>query len=448
MLVNRLILGSWLFALASSAVLADDSNTPADAFKQGVRNFQSGDLNEARRAFESARTGGLESAPLLYNLGVVYYRLADYSLAEETFRALLDTKHRPLATYNLGLVALKQGDTTAARAWFEQTLNSRSPDQLQAMADLQLQKLGRSGLSDGYTLTPPNAYLIAAGGYDSNIAGLPDTSVASEGGGFAELLGTGSVGLAEIGSGELRLDGVVYSRRYPSEAEFNTSLIASDVLWIVPHGSGTRGGGVTFSQSWFDTDVFERRYGLEGFQQWSNCDQFLGLSRCGVSLAVAQVAGGEGFEAYEGQWYKLRLTAQRALGVWYWRGEYSFELNNRDDFVAGDEFYSVSPRRHELALSLRYPVSSQLTAGWSGGYRYSRYRDPHRLLETDAPVEEAAVVEQQRVDRWFETGLFAEQRLSDRWLVRAEWAIQDNNSRIARYDYQRHTFMASLEASF
>ncbi|QSP95967.1 tetratricopeptide repeat protein [Marinobacter salinisoli] len=442
MLLNRLILGGWLFALASSAVVADEAPTPVDAFKRGITQFQSGNLDDARRSFEAARTGGLTSASLLYNLGVVYYRLADYPAAEQTFHLLLGTRHEPLAAYNLGLVALEQGDTLAAEAWFERTLDGAAPDKLRAMANLQLQQLRPAQEPDGYPLTEPNAYVIAAGGYDSNIAGLPDTSVSSEGGGFAELLATGSLGLTRAGSGELRLDGVVYSRQYPSESEFNTSLIASDLLWIVPHQVGTRGVGLALSQSWFDTERFERRYGFEGFQQWRQCGELLGLSRCGVSLAIAQVAGGENFGAYDGEWYKARLTAQQLWGHWRWRGEYSVELNNRADFSNGEQFVSVSPQRHEFAMSLRYQVSARVTAGWLGAFRYSRYQDAHALIQDDV------LTVQRRVDQWFEAGLFAEHQLSDRWLVRAEWDLQDNSSRIDRYDYRRHTFMASLEASF
>lgn len=87
-------------------------------FEQGVQLFRQGHLEAARDCLEAARTMGLNSLSLSYNLGVVYYRLGRLPAAEQAFRQLLSSPHEALARYNLGLVALARDDHEQARSEF------------------------------------------------------------------------------------------------------------------------------------------------------------------------------------------------------------------------------------------------------------------------------------------------------------------------------------------
>ncbi|MBW7472358.1 tetratricopeptide repeat protein [Marinobacter sp. M216] len=441
MLAFRLTLLCWLLPLASSWVAASEHDSSAQTFRFGVEQFQSGDLEGARESFETARAGGLSSVSLVYNLGVVYYRLGDYESAERTFHELLNTEHQALASYNLGLVALAQGKEPAARHWFARVATPSTPEKLRALAEVQLEKLAPHATED-YSRGSRMGYLAASVGYDSNIAGLPDTSATSEGGIFGEVLAAASTTVGELGEGRLRLGGVAYGRHYPANDEYDTSLLQGELIWSRTLASSVQGASLTMSQSWYDADALERRYGVEGFQRWSACGGFMVLERCSVALAAAHVDGGDGFEGYDGEWYRLRLSAMRRFRGWLLDGDYRWEVNDRKDFRAGDQFISVSPQHHTLELTGRYRLRPDLTLGWIGAYRYSRYQDAHVLLEGNALVSEI------RVDSRIEAGVFAERRLTGNWLVRAEWQVQDNDSRIDRYDYRRHTLIASLEGSF
>ena len=75
-------------------------------FEAGVDAFSEGELTKALALFEQARAVGMNTPPLLYNMGVVYFRLGRHELAESVFQELLDTPHAALARYNLGLVKL------------------------------------------------------------------------------------------------------------------------------------------------------------------------------------------------------------------------------------------------------------------------------------------------------------------------------------------------------
>lgn len=441
MLAFRLILLCCSITLAPSLLAAEAQNPSMEAFRRGIEQFQAGNLEGARAEFEAAQAGGLASLSLIYNLGVVHYRLGHYAAAEQTFLKLRTSSHRALASYNLGLVALAQGDESAARVWFSEVLALSSPEQLRALAEAQIEKLA-AGPADTSRRATGQGYLSFSGGYDSNIAGLPDTSLSSEGGGFGELLAAGSAPVSEYSGGQIRLGGVAYGRRYPGNDDYDTSLLLGELAWSRNLVSVVQGANVSVSQSWFDTDALERRYGIEGFQRWSDCGGLLALTRCTVALAGARVDGGEGFDAYDGEWYRLRLAALHRFEGWLLDAEYQWEVNDRADLRAGEQFVSVSPHHHQLELVARYRVLPELTAGWMGAFRYSRYQDPHTLFEGNVLVTE------RRVDARVEAGLFVERPLNARWTIRAEWQVEDNDSRIDRYDYRRHTLYGSLEGSF
>ncbi|MBW4935594.1 tetratricopeptide repeat protein [Marinobacter sp. F4206] len=441
MLAFRFTLLCWLFVVVPSWTAASERGSSTETFRFGVEQFQSGDLEGARKSFEAARAGGLRSVSLTYNLGVVYYRLGDYQSAEQTFLELLNTKHEALASYNLGLVALEQGDESGAKRWFARATTPTTPEKLRALARVQLEKLeGR--VHEQRSPGPGTGYLLASAGYDSNIAGLPDTSASSEGGLFGELLAAGSATAGALGDGRLSLGGVAYGRHYPANDEYDTSLLQGELIWSRTLASVVQGASVTVSQSWFDADALERRYGLEGFQRWSACGGLLKLARCSVALAAAHVDGGAGFEGYDGEWYRLRLSATRRFRGWLLDGDYRWEVNDREDFQVGDQFISVSPSHHTLELSARYRIRPDVLVGGTGAFRYSRFQDPHVLFEGNALVSE------RRVDGRIEVGIFTESRLNDSWLVRAEWQVQDNDSGIDRYDYRRYTLIGSLEGTF
>ncbi|AOY90271.1 hypothetical protein BKP64_12650 [Marinobacter salinus] len=419
---------------------ATERASPADVVALGVERFQSGDLEEARKVFEAARAGGIETVSLNYNLGVVYYRLGQYSAAEASFRKLLSTDHRILASYNLGLVALATGNRASARDWFLEVSAPASPEKLRRLALIQLETL--SAEPGSRWPAAGIGYLALSAGYDSNIAGLPESVTSSQGGAFVDALAAGSIDLSVLEGGRLALEGAAYARQYPSKNSYNTELMEGKLAWSRNLDASSIGGALTLSQSWFDSDEFERRFGIEGGRRWQTCPGQFMFTDCSLSLAFAQVTGGSEFESYDGQFYRLGLSAVRRSGDWRLRGQYSWEVNDRRDLQAGDQFVSVSPEHHKVELTGSYDLRPAVTAGWIGSFRYSRYRDSHVLLV------DGALVTERRTDKRVEAGLFLESRLDERWLLRVEWTVLDNVSGISRYSYRRHMLMGTLEGVF
>lgn len=440
MLVHWLALSLFLFLVAPSGLAADETDAGMEQFRAGVQSFENGNLKAARAQFESAVAAGLTSSSLFYNLGVTCYQLGDYPAAAAAFRRLLDGQNSYLARYNLGLVALERGDTSAAKDWFEQSAAPGAPEKIRALSLAQLDKLGGE-VAHPRKRGTRQAYLAVSGGYDSNIAGLPEDTASSEGGVFLEALAAGTLETPANGSSRLTAEVAAYVRNYPSEESYNTRVLQGQGGWSDSFDGGERGAAVSVVQSWFDTQALERRYGVDGYYRWRDCALVGSPDRCGITLAAATVDGGSGFEAYDGQWYRARAQALKYYGRWRLDGQYTLEINDRRDLRTANEFISVSPTHHTFEVNARYRWQPDLVIGAGGSIRHSRYQDAHVV---DASAGESG----HRQDNRLEIGVLAERTLDARWLVRGEWLVRDNRSSLDQYGYERQTILFTLEGAF
>ncbi|NMT63337.1 tetratricopeptide repeat protein [Marinobacter orientalis] len=422
--------------ILAPALVAEEPGVRAD-FESGVSAFDEGDLSTARAHFERARDAGLNTPSLLYNLGVVYFRLGQYESAEAVFLELLGTRHAPLARYNLGLVMQEKGQDDAAHQWFEQAAGPDSPEKVRALALRQLDRTDpdRSGDTSG------SGYLLAAGGYDDNIAGAPDDASSNQAGAFADLLAVGNL---RIGSGDFGLHGIAYTRQYPGDTEFDNSFLSTGASWLKDVGAGELTSTLSLAGSWFGGDALEREVRLEAEYRPDQClfaSIWSGIE-CSASGSVSTIDGGSDFAAYDGEMLRLGVSAWKSLESWLFRGGYELEVNDRKDLASREEFFSVSPLRNLVSAEARYYASGRLSLGARGDIRHSRYRDDHRLVSgTD-------VVTRRRTDSRLRGVLLAEYRLTGPWLVLAEYSIVHNDSTIDRYDYNRREVMIGIERAF
>jgi hypothetical protein len=440
LLVYWLALLLSLLVVAPAELQAAETDAGMEQFRRGIESFENGNLQAARANFESAVAAGLASPSLYYNLGVTCYQLGDYAAAETAFRALLDGSNGALARYNLGLVALGNGDQNAARDWFEQSASAGAPEKIRALSLAQLNELG-----DHAVLPVGQAggrgYLALSGGYDSNIAGLPEATASREGGVFVDTLAAGTFEQPAGARSRFALEVAAYARRYPSQGTYDTRVLQGRMGWSEALNNGERGALMSVVQSWFDSRSLERRYGVEGYYRWNGCAFAGSPDQCGLALAAATVDGSSGFDAYDGQWYRARLHALNYYGSWRLDGEYALEINDRRDLSTTDEFISVSPHHHTVEMAARYRWQPDLVIGVLGSIRHSRYQASHVVV---ASAGESG----RRKDNRLEVGVLAERSLDTRWLVRGEWLMRDNRSSLAQYGYERQTVMLTLEGAF
>lgn len=410
------------------ALAATDTTTAREQMRAGIAAFQNNDLERARQLLEAAATQ-LDSRALTYNLGVLYYQLGEYPLAERMFRQLLDTKQRGLAFYNIGLVALAQDNPRKARIAFRNAAAIASAeDNLGKLARAQLDKLGE--------LPPPSqwlALLSVAGGYEENIGLFPDTAPSSLDDSFIESVNVVSGYPWRSGRDALKTQLQLYGRHYTDEQDFNTHLARLDTAWERTLSGYRFSLGVGGDQLWRGGSTQERRARLSGELTTRACQLGSESASCTVKIDAEQVYADTRLDAYDGQHYRLDLRYRAKLADWRGDVRYRLDYDDRDNFDTGREYYSVSPLGQTLKLGLGYALTEALELGTSVGYRLNYYRDKNRLQ-----VPEGLLVINRR-DHRLTLGLDGEYRFNDTLSMALNLQWVDNDSNIARYDYDKRT---------
>ncbi|MDX1755240.1 MAG: hypothetical protein R3175_04190 [Marinobacter sp.] len=436
-----LILGLFL-VLCSSEALSQWTDAQT-LFRYGVEAFEDGQLQEARLYLEHARKQGMDSASLHYNLGVVYYQLADYGQAEIRFRQLLDTEHQALAAYNLGLIALKQEQSATAQTLFSSILDMDAPEKLRTLSQRQLDRL--EGAADVAAKQPKDWYGFTslAAGYEDNLALFPDSARSDLDDEFVEVVLAGSGFLYGTRDRGLRADLGAYLRHYTSEEDFDSELAQANLQWrqAVSAGRLGIGGGGAWVRRGGEPQERHARALLS--YQFGSCGKLFDAQACRVKFTATDVHAEEGFDAYEGQLYQLDARYRVRWDEWTGELNYRGEYNDRADFTTATEFYSVSPQRHGVDISIAHPVWPRLELELRTGYRYSYYRNRHRLDNGAGDLRSV-----RREDHRWRTGLRATLALPAGFAVVTEYDYKANLSTIERYEYSNQYAMLGLELTF
>jgi hypothetical protein len=427
----------------SAVVVAEPDQSAQQAMATGIEQFQQGDYPAARQQFEAARELGHDSPALTYNLAVTYYKTGDYPAAEALFLQLLQGPNQALAHYNLGLVALADGRTAEAERWFQESARQEAPETIRELAQRQLAKLAEDAPSDSSSMKSiAQGYLATGLGYDSNVAGVPDDSPSDRGSFFAELVAAGTLSQPVSEHWRVVWDGVIYGQDYTRGRADDTSVVQARAAGVRRFDQWELGLRAGASRAWLGNDELETLVGLSLFGRSGVCPLSDWLSGCSWSVSADQVNGGPDYAAYDGQWYQFEVRAEQNVDWLLVEAFYRWQRNHRKDFQQDEFFASVSPVHHELGVEAIYPVGPALSVGAEVAVRHSRYEDPHQWLE------QGTLATQRRRDVRREFGLMAEYAISRQWLVRNQWLFRDQNSRIDRYDYRRHTYTVSLEGVF
>lgn len=148
--VERSHSAPWLALFAFGLTLVFDTGiaqTDAQSLMQsGNELVRAGQYAAALEVYRDALAEGADSPLLRYNIGVVHYRLGNYSRAELDLQlASGDPTLAPLAFYNLGLANLAQGRTSDAARWFTRAQNQAANANLRELATRALRSIGRDG---------------------------------------------------------------------------------------------------------------------------------------------------------------------------------------------------------------------------------------------------------------------------------------------------------------
>ncbi|BES69815.1 hypothetical protein RE428_08330 [Marinobacter nanhaiticus D15-8W] len=429
-----MLVGASLLASPAFAEQEDAGKT----FREGVIAFQGGDLQRSRELLEQAAAMGYAASALHYNLGVVYYRLERYGRAETAFERLLDTPHRDLARYNLGLIAKATGRAARADRLFLEVANTATESNLRVLARRQLDL--QKGPVDHAT-----SWLLFASaglGYEENLSLLPDTAASEDNDTYHELVLYTRGPLmnldADMGS-ESRIEAQAsyYQRHYHHDRPYNTDALKGGVSWYVDDGNASRRVGVDQVYFWADSASRETHTGLYGDWRWGTCTT--GVSgRCQLKAEITRVHPFEGYEAYRGMRYNALGRYRADWGDWRGSASYELELNAREDFSTYTQYVDVSPARHKFELGVDYVATRNLLVGGALEYRLSRYEDAYRF-PAGSTFESG-----ERSDDRYAASLQMEYAFLAAWSVVLDATYERNESSLSQYSYENRSYQLTL----
>lgn len=382
-------------ALGSVAPAPVQASPTQDAMHAGTEAFRGNQLPRARALFLQAYADGLRSSKLLYNLGVVHYRLGEYAAARGWFlRVADDPAVRQIAEYNLARCAERLEDPEQAVMWYRRA--ARGDDAriaaLARRAQAEMTRLARRNLVHAARLGL---------GFDSAVVGLVDqvTSLPTDSPDlYVEALA--SVGQHDRPwlEGEWRWDVTAYALMFDELSFADIQSLGGRLHW--GRGSGQRrfGLAVSGSHEWLDTQAYQARSALRADHAlaWG---RFWFRQELGAEWLNSQGAFADGIEGLRADVGLLAVTALGG-GVAGWRLGAEHNERRNDVFSprrASVDLFWQSPRdwlwRLSPSLQWRqsdYPDSEVRPREhrWRGGLRLESDLDGGATLRIDADYED------------------------------------------------------------
>ncbi len=404
--ISHIVFFAFLIGMSATA-----SATATDDWKAGKQAFKNGDYQSALIYFETARDSGLSGPAVHYNIAVSQYKTGRYAAAQETFQLIANRfpKKRALAEYNMGLTAVRLGETNKARTHFRKAHELSGDDRtLQVLASRQLREL------EPEVRTAANwtgAFSIRAG-YDDNVALLDDLAVSA---------GTTTESpLAEVfasitgpwsGRNGLRVEGSAYLVKYTDAEDFDQSQLSGGLFYEWRPGNWRLQLGAQASTGAIGGDSYDRKVGPK-----ARVVRYLS-SNSSIDLRYRYDDVTEADSIYAGLAGTRQVVDARYR--WYRDGHFlqlrlAAEANDRLD--AG-----MSPDRNRLGVHYRYRPEKGL--GFEAGLdlRNSEYSELATPREEDLTTLRGAVTYMFRND----------------WLVLAGYHNSSNDSTDPTFSYDR-----------
>jgi hypothetical protein len=348
-----------------------------------------------------------------FNIGVASYRLGHYSQAERAFREVARTPAMAgLAYYNLGLVAIGQGDTKAAVRWFSMVEQTTEEERLRDLAATQLAALAPP---------PPDrnwvGYAAVGAGYDDNVALVSNSDVLGISGtedSFAEAQLAFSAPLTQ----PWRVDAGLSYIDYQDLDSFDQLGVNGGARYRWEIGDWAHDVGLQLSYTMLDGEGFENRHTL----LLQTTRHVLGDARLRLRYRFNDIDGLGDFSGLSGQRHEAGARITWTRPTWDFGAEYQIDVGDYDDS-------SLSATRHRLGLELQRSFSTGWAVMLEGSLRHSEYDLASNGTE----------------DRT-EVALSLSKPIGDRWRVILRHAYTENSADRSEFDYRGNRISAGFEA--
>lgn len=197
-------------------------------------------------------------------------------------------------------------------------------------------------------------------------------------------------------------------------------------------GSGTayiearhlRFGGEAFENGVFAGGELTRQLGREW---WLDLAYEFGLTR-----------GGNDFDFVDGTTHAVEAVVDQS-GLTGWRLSAEVETTDAEDRDTGDDFFSFSRDRITLAADYALALSRRDRVVLTGDWRHSRY---------DGDEVRNGVSRGEREDDRYGVELAFKRRFDARWRATLSARLEQRNSNLDEFDYDREVLRAGISRRF
>jgi len=412
-------------------------------FRAGTDAFNAGDYESAAQYFRQAKSEGMDSPNLYYNMGLSWFRAGHLEEAGTAFERLAEYPDwRHMAFYNLGRIEESRNNEDAASDYYRKAIDE-GPDS-------KVAQLARSRLlaSDpGLDAEPPgrgalsrwNGMAMLAAGYDHNVVLAPDDDVfegiSPESDAFADAYVYGNTWLTGNSAKGIRFDAGVYGRFYAKQSDYHFASFFTGISRYNQHPVWRTQLGF-----FIDVDFTGEGYYASTPSFRMALEREIGRFDLLLSNELAWIEAEDDYGYVSGVRNRTAAEITGRLQSTLVHAGYEFEYNRRDDLRIGDQFFSYSPLRNRVYAL----VDQSLFGDWSirvrGEYRKSSYPDANR-------ADGSEIRERREDDRLMFSvrPMYAVTRDLDLF---AEYRHTDNDSNFSEYTYSGSQVMIGCRRSF
>ena len=393
------------------------------AFSAGSTAVAEEDFEQALNQFLRARDLGMAGPAVHYNIGVCQYRLGRFTSATSTFNLIADSypAMKPLAHYNLGLIAYQQNDPALARQFLTRARQGTDTKIVQ-LAEAMLNRLP----GEPEEATPPPSPVFGLVelrvGHDDNVALLADIAIPAElsaKSSFVEVLAFLSDSAPSTTG--FHFDASVLSVQYTDAPQYdqNAARGGGSYRWA---GNWRPELQAYYNHTTLDGDGFDNRLGIG-----AGITRALGSStRLRIRLIhedIDNASSAYSFVDGDREQLDLRLRHDVPWGVLTL--SYTLEKNDRVD-------PSVSPDRNRWSLSYMH----RLDTGWAIDVAVTaRSSDYDELAEP-------------RSEDLSSLSVGFRKSLGEHWSLSGDYELSDNATTVEAFDYDRRQVALGLMRTF
>ncbi len=431
------ILSGFLFLLESQVfaanVLASESKSVADQLLQKK-------LSEYLILEQSS-----SSPKVLYNLGVINYKLQQYSQAKSYFKKLLKSdSYHLIAKYNLGLVTYKLGHKNESINWFKRIAahphSFPTSDKIIKLAKAQLVKLGVYKTAANKTPAksktkksePYKAYIFAYSGHADGVSDPNGVSTIRDDS-FLNIYASLTMKLDDVIAKGVSWKFAYYSKDYNHLNNYDYKVVSTDFGQLFKVNKWRHSLRLRLDSSTYGAADYQSVTRFELKTQYRQKPHKLAVRYRYYDISSDDVL----YDVYEGSRQNLSFIYDWSMKPHKFKVGLGFETNDRADILNGSVIdYSYSPARQKLDFAWYYKINKTWKTRLKLEYRDSVYND--------FSVQDNAI----REETLLSSGMQLKYRLKRNWWLVADYRYLNNDANISRYTYSRNEARIGVIGSF